>query len=450
MKMVWILCLVLLIPLTGYADLNMYLQTNRFLDENFNTVYEIVYEIPHKSMKFVPTDYGYGAQVDVEYVIKKGEQQHPGNFTNNIIFTDFYKTVSDDSYLDKIVITLSKPGYEIEIKFIDILNKTEKTWNFPFTQLNADALMSDVELSTKVIPDTTGYMEKFHRKGNLYFVNTSHIFDQNKDKTMFLYYELYSFFGELNGKEYIRVFQKDKMFTETVTDISIQSSIKPVIREIPIGSFEPGLYRIEIEMQSGTMVNKREIDFSIKKDEIKIVRFFEEDEKDFEFVKLFLNSNEKSTFSNLDFQSKLFFIDRFWRAKEAEWNAEGKIVSLILDRLAYVNKHFSSQKTEGWQTDRGRIYLKYGEPDEIVKLNTNMYDTDIMQDNPQVVYTNLGAKDFHIWKYRSTPRTSFIFIDSYNNRLFRLIYAGDDDTEITNPSWKSMVGGDSFDENLLN
>jgi GWxTD domain-containing protein len=450
MKMMWIFCLALLIPLTGYADLNMHLQTNRFLDENFNTVYEIVYEIPHKSMKFVPTDYGYGAQVDVEYVIKKDAQQHPGNFTNNIIFTDFYKTVSDDSYLDKIVITLSKPGYEIEIKFIDVLNKTEKIWNFPFTQLNADALMSDVELSKNVVPDTTGYMEKFHRKGNLYFVNTSNIFDQNKDATLYLYYELYSFFGEMTGKEHIRVFQKDKMLTETATDVSLQSSIKPVIREIPIGDYEPGLYRLEVEMQSGTTVNKREIDFSIKKDEIKIVRFFEDDEKDYEFVKLFLNSNEKSTFNNLDFQSKLFFIDRFWRTKEAEWNAEGKIVSLILDRLAYVNKHFGSQKTEGWQTDRGRIYLKYGEPDEIVKLNTNMYDTDIMQDNPQVVYTKLGAKDFHIWKYRSAPRTSYIFIDSYNNRLFRLIYSGDDDTEITNPSWKSMVGGDSFDENSLN
>ncbi len=74
-----------------------------------------------------------------------------------------------------------------------MLNKTEKIWNFPFAQLSADALMSDVELSKNVVPDTTGYMEKFHRKGNLYFVNTSNIFDQNKDATLYLYYELYSF-----------------------------------------------------------------------------------------------------------------------------------------------------------------------------------------------------------------------------------------------------------------
>jgi hypothetical protein len=33
-------------------------------------------------------------------------------------------------------------------------------------------------------------------------------------------------------------------------------------------------------------------------------------------------------------------------------------------RLAYSNKHFASKRV-GWRTDRGRIFIVYGPPDEI-------------------------------------------------------------------------------------
>jgi GWxTD domain-containing protein len=433
------------------ADLNMHIQAVRYLDEDFNTKYEIVYEIPYSSLKFVATDYGYGAQVDVNYVIKKDEKEHPGNFSNNIILTDYYRTVSEDAFLDKIVITLAKPGYEIEILFKDVLKQTERKWNYQLVQLNPDVLISDIEISGKIIPDSTKYLEKFHRDGKIFLVNTSNIFQKKSHLNLYLYFEIYSFFlGQSMIHETISIYQKNNLVQSTETEYDMNKPIKSVIREIDLTNLEAGLYKIIVEIKKDSQIEKKEAFFSIKSDYVKILRFFDSDEKDFDFVKLFLNTNEKTTFTNLDYQSKLFFIDRFWRAKETAWNSEGQIVTIIMDRLNYVNQNFSSLKTEGWKTDRGRIYLKYGEPDEIVKLNTNMYDSDIMQENPQVRYTNLGSKDFHIWKYRTGQRKTFIFLDSHSNKLFRLIYAGDDDSEITNPSWKSLIGGDSFDESYLN
>jgi hypothetical protein len=34
-------------------------------------------------------------------------------------------------------------------------------------------------------------------------------------------------------------------------------------------------------------------------------------------------------------------------------------------RIEYVNRHFPDQKVLGWKTDRGRIYISFGPPDEI-------------------------------------------------------------------------------------
>jgi len=35
-------------------------------------------------------------------------------------------------------------------------------------------------------------------------------------------------------------------------------------------------------------------------------------------------------------------------------------------RVTYANQHFSAG-TQGWRTDMGRIYIKYGQPDEVVR-----------------------------------------------------------------------------------
>jgi GWxTD domain-containing protein len=52
------------------------------------------------------------------------------------------------------------------------------------------------------------------------------------------------------------------------------------------------------------------------------------------------------------------FIEQFW----ARWNPSFK--EEVYRRLAYANEHFASNEP-GWKTDRGRIYILYGKPDEL-------------------------------------------------------------------------------------
>ena len=59
------------------------------------------------------------------------------------------------------------------------------------------------------------------------------------------------------------------------------------------------------------------------------------------------------------------FIDEFWRRRDPDPDTqENEYKDEYYERMQYANEHFGSGKP-GWLTDRGRIYLKWGKPDEI-------------------------------------------------------------------------------------
>jgi len=58
-----------------------------------------------------------------------------------------------------------------------------------------------------------------------------------------------------------------------------------------------------------------------------------------------------------------YFIEQFWRRRNPDpASPENLAKTEHYRRLAYVNEHFSGS-VPGWKTDRGRIFIRYGEPD---------------------------------------------------------------------------------------
>lgn len=59
------------------------------------------------------------------------------------------------------------------------------------------------------------------------------------------------------------------------------------------------------------------------------------------------------------------FIEEFWARRNPDPNAEDNTFKdEFYRRVAYANEHFSSG-IPGWRTDRGRIYIMWGPPDEV-------------------------------------------------------------------------------------
>lgn len=60
------------------------------------------------------------------------------------------------------------------------------------------------------------------------------------------------------------------------------------------------------------------------------------------------------------------FIAQFWRARDTTpATEENEYRKEYYGRIAYANEHFSFAEILGWRTDRGRIFIIYGKPDEV-------------------------------------------------------------------------------------
>jgi GWxTD domain-containing protein len=60
------------------------------------------------------------------------------------------------------------------------------------------------------------------------------------------------------------------------------------------------------------------------------------------------------------------FIEQFWQRRNPDPESqENTFKAEHYRRIAYSNERFSTETVAGWKTDRGRIYIEWGQPDEI-------------------------------------------------------------------------------------
>lgn len=93
-------------------------------------------------------------------------------------------------------------------------------------------------------------------------------------------------------------------------------------------------------------------------------------------------------------------------------------------RVEKVNRLFGSRNMQGFQSDRGRVYLKYGAPH-----SATMYDD--MTSNPYVIW--------HYYKLGAQTNVKFYFVSENSSvNYFRLVHS-DAVGEISDPTWRSKV-----------
>ncbi len=82
-------------------------------------------------------------------------------------------------------------------------------------------------------------------------------------------------------------------------------------------------------------------------------------------VSYIITPEERSTFLHLETnQERENFIEAFWERRNPDpGSADNTYKEDYYERIAYTNEHFSSG-IPGWKTDRGRIYLMWGPPDD--------------------------------------------------------------------------------------
>lgn len=135
--------------------------------------------------------------------------------------------------------------------------------------------------------------------------------------------------------------------------------------------------------------------------------------------------------------AKRRFLARYW-ARLPDPNTatpNHELVDEYLQRVAYVQREFREggrAGRSGVRTDRGRIYLKWGAPDQINEL--------------QISGTNRSVQ---IWKYTIRQALKYAFLDESGFRTYNLVFTTDR-TERLLPDWAERVGDSETVRTILN
>jgi GWxTD domain-containing protein len=139
----------------------------------------------------------------------------------------------------------------------------------------------------------------------------------------------------------------------------------------------------------------------------------------------FLDPVEKTTLTRLAARGKKSFLNQFWRewqTERSQWQPDRED---ILRRYNYVNRLYSSNldKTDGWWTDRGRIYMIYGPCDD---------EEDVPAPG--------SGRPYMVWYYyRIRHGVEFVFVDeSGGDQYYRLVHSTLEG-EIYNQSWYDLL-----------
>jgi GWxTD domain-containing protein len=151
-----------------------------------------------------------------------------------------------------------------------------------------------------------------------------------------------------------------------------------------------------------------------------------EEQLDDEFseAKYIATSGEISQYKQLHgVEAKRQFMYEFWKKREnvEQYNVSDER-SAYLQRVNYANDHFRSGYKPGWKTDRGRVYIIYGNPDEI---DRHPNETDV--------------KPYEIWYYNSLEGgVSFDFIDKTGFGDYQLVNSTERN-EIHDDNWQQYL-----------
>jgi GWxTD domain-containing protein len=139
-----------------------------------------------------------------------------------------------------------------------------------------------------------------------------------------------------------------------------------------------------------------------------------------------MKKDEQGVYSTLTLEGKQTYLRRFWASRNP---TPGSARNEAMERFyAYVKeasgrfREGGTSAVPGWRTDRGRIFIRYGPPDEVLS-------------RPQAGPT----KPYEVWKYTRGRARRFIFLDLTQFGNYTLIWT-DDRTEPTLPNWSVLLG----------
>ena len=292
------------------------------------------------------------------------------------------------------------------------------------TTYGSNVAVSDVELCRSIATSD--------QKNSLYYKNSlevvpypSLIFGSSSIPVLYHYVEIYNVdtgvsytvkteILDANGAS-LREKTKERKFTSAN---SIEAGTTPATA-YPSGKY---IFRFTLLDENQTVVARTEKTFFIYNPQVQVAqRSFgpsreifkgmsdRELDREFKLASHIATKDEINMYDQLLTQTgKSEFIFELWlKATKGRGDIPAVSRSEYLEQVKIANERYQTFSTEGWETDRGRVIVVYGEPDQIDRM-----------------YNDPGSKPHEIWSYYQIENgVRFVFIDRRGFGKFELVHS---------------------------
>ena len=279
--------------------------------------------------------------------------------------------------------------------------------------------LSDIELATLIASDTGE--GKFNKCGLLVMPNPSGQFGLAYDQIN-VYLEIYNLVPDSSFYELAYgILDQNRVPVKTFTPEKSRKFYAniPMTFALSAKGFRPDTYFVSVRLKDLSTGNEatgyKRLNIAspavVSQKATGEKPVSEEERHYYESIQFLATETEMRQFRKLAKEGKEKFLERFWAKHD---------FSEFLSRIKTADLKFGFGGKKGPETDRGRIYIKYGPPDEIEDLPMTE------QSNPQ-----------QRWRYYKKG-LKFIFIDINGDGYLQFIYSNSRE-ERNHPNWEKYI-----------
>ncbi|MEO0091837.1 MAG: GWxTD domain-containing protein [candidate division WOR-3 bacterium] len=386
---------------------------------------EVYYSCPYNVFRYQVKNETIATQYQGSFYLKSVNTPESivDNFERRAIIPSFEDAQKRDMMLVDGFGFFARPGdYWFRLTLKDAISTLSFTDTIAVPNFEQNPALSDIELASSIKSDTLG--GKFCKQGLQIIPNPSGKFGQHYE-LMYVYVEGYNLVDDTLPYELtyriLPVGSDDNLSSIKTFPTEIKNKTGNNFAyafALSTKGLKPGNYALEIQLKdnsSNQITNKKKL-FYIGEKEISQVAFTKtdlslEDTLYYRKIDLLATPKEIKQYQKLNPEGKIEFLRHFWR--------KNNYVE-FLKRMKYVETKYQLTGKPGWESDRGKIYVKYGAPDEIV------------------AHTMIEHVKPHEHWYYYEKGFHFIFIDIRSDGTFPLIYSNTD-LEKKHPEWEKYI-----------
>jgi GWxTD domain-containing protein len=379
---------------------------------------EVYYRFYNSGLTFEEVDNKLVAEYEVAVYVdgKKGKQVARDRRSHQVVVADKNASRSMYDYRNsQFNFELEPRKYKVRCVLTDKKGEKSVTREFKVNLQkfdNKQPKASDVEFvqSTGTRSEDASVFDK----GTLVVVpSVTRAYGGDEDTRMLYYFEIYRGTDSLEKvvvETRIRHFGKGMVYRDTLTT-ELTEAVHRQLREISLVDFPPGDYEMELYLR-GRRNKKLDLirpTFSVLWSMEGLIKH------DFKTAVSQLNyiaepgelnalKDAKTT------EERLEAFNAFWAARDITVGTKrNEVREEFYRRITTANRRFTVLNRDGWRSDRGRILIQHGEPDQI-------------DDVPM----SLSSFPYQIWHYYQIGRyRRFAFVDENNDGDYRLQYPYD-------------------------